>query len=89
MRFLLVIPCFRESDRLPRFLRELVDSLQDAPYSCNILVVDDGSGDREQKAVLDLVGAVDSVKQMILPPLLQPRNLGKGGAVRAGHWETF
>jgi dolichyl-phosphate beta-glucosyltransferase len=79
MRCLLVIPAFRESERLPPFLRELL-----ATVRCDVLVVDDGSGPPHAGRVRDLAASLACAN--LLPPVCLGRNLGKGGAIRAG-WE--
>lgn len=81
----LVIPCYRESTRLPRFLAELCSAME-ALGEVSVLVVDDGSGAEEAAATRV---AVDSLRQRhpaLLPMLELTANLGKGGAVYAG-WE--
>ena len=81
---LLVIPCYRERDRLPRFLPRLVESLTHSRLPVKVLVVDDGSGP-EQQAWLHLW--VEDLRRrypVLLPPLCNPANTGKGGAVYAG-----
>jgi len=83
-RLLLVIPCFRESERLPGFLPELCAALTEAALPVAIQVCDDGSGEPEQTK---LRAFVDGLRQTC--PLLRPLaafsvNRGKGGAVYAG-----
>ncbi|MEO8075768.1 MAG: glycosyltransferase family 2 protein [Acidobacteriota bacterium] len=72
----IVIPAYNEA----RFIATLLDQikavdLQSVGFDKQIIVVDDCSGDR----TADIVASVDGVvlKRM-------PRNVGKGGAVRAG-----
>ncbi|TLD69936.1 glycosyltransferase [Phragmitibacter flavus] len=78
----LVVPCFRESQRIPSFLAELVREM-DRLGGVAVLVVDDGSGATEvtrMKAVVDELRP----KFLCLRPLLAlPENVGKGGAVYA------
>ena len=47
-RILLVIPAYRESIRLPEFLKTLGSAIQKTLPEIRILVVDDGSGGKEQ-----------------------------------------
>ena len=79
----LVLPCINESGRITRFLPDLCGQM-DAAGDCRILVVDDGSGDQEQQRMRDIINGLKRTHPCLLPPLLLPRNLGKGGAVYAG-----
>jgi dolichyl-phosphate beta-glucosyltransferase len=83
-RLLLVIPCYRESGRLPGFLPGLCEALASAGIPAAIQVCDDGSGPEE---VAKLNAIVDSLRMnwpMLRPLVALPENLGKGGAVYAG-----
>ena len=85
---LLVVPAFRESQRLPKFLPELcraVSAMDGLPVE--IRVVDDGSGATEQQILVDLVADLRQTHDCLLEPLLLERNRGKGGAVYAG-WDA-
>jgi dolichyl-phosphate beta-glucosyltransferase len=84
IEFFVVIPAFRESRRLPSFLRELTQQLGNTHYECRVLVVDDGSGSEEQAKLRELIQSLSAGH--VLPPLLLANNVGKGGAIRAG-WE--
>jgi dolichyl-phosphate beta-glucosyltransferase len=88
MQCLIVIPCFCESKRLPRFLDSLCSELTKAPFQTSIVIVDDGSGHSEAAA---LRAVVDDFRikypQLIGDPIFLKENLGKGGAVYAG-WNT-
>jgi len=86
-RILLVIPSYRDSERLAPFLRELVTTL---PPHFSILVSEDGSGSEE---VLRIKALISSVRQemtreengpKLLDPLIHDPNSGKGGAVLRG-----
>jgi len=79
----LVIPCFRESARLPRFLAELCAAMS-ALGGVMIQVVDDGSGPAESMATSDAIEALRPLHPCLLPMLALGENLGKGGAVYAG-----
>ncbi|HEY1582156.1 MAG TPA: glycosyltransferase [Chthoniobacterales bacterium] len=83
--FFLVIPAYRESERLPAFLRELLAELPTADFRCQVLVVDDGSGPLEQGRLAHLTTKLAESEEL-LPALFLEKNLGKGGAIRAG-WE--
>ncbi len=82
--FLLVIPAYRELNRLPPYLRELVAVLAPARFRTEILIVDDGSPPDEQHKLLKLLtlGAFGSCH--VAPPLLLPSNGGKGHAIIQG-----
>ena len=54
MSTLLVIPCFNESLRLPRFLPELCELLKASKAEAEVQLVDDGSTPEEKKALKDL-----------------------------------
>lgn len=84
MDFHLVIPAYKESERLPLFLPELARAMDDIPGGVRICVVDDGSGDKDQAAVQRLCAELRSTHRSVGEPLLLPKNIGKGGAVRAG-----
>ncbi len=76
-RFSIVIPAFREPDRIGDTVRTIRSELEDvdADGGLEIVVVDDGSGDGTGEAAR-LAGA-DQV-------VILPHNCGKGAAVRAG-----
>lgn len=86
MRTLLVIPCLRERARLPRFLPELLKALRQSNLEADVdvLVVDDGSDGVEQEWLDRYLDGMRSSWPNLLPPLLLPKNSGKGGAVYAG-----
>ena len=86
MRCLLVIPAFRESGRLPAFLRELLGQLEREELDCEVLVVDDGSGAEEQRALRECAARLRRESPRLLDPLCFEKNRGKGAAIRAG-WE--
>jgi dolichyl-phosphate beta-glucosyltransferase len=84
MSFLhLVVPCYRESARLPVFLPELCAAL-DHIEGARVLVVDDGSGPEEAAAARSLVEGLRPRHACLRPLLELPENVGKGGAVYAG-----
>jgi len=80
----IVIPAYRESERLPGFLRSVCRTLAASSYRYAILVVDDGSGPQEQAKLGELVNRLRQEAPGLLPPLLLPENHGKGYAIRAG-----
>ena len=76
-RLSVVIPAYREGDRVARTVARLRSTLADVAASggLEIVVVDDGSGD--DTADHARAAGADQV-------LVQPENRGKGAAVRAG-----
>ena len=85
---LLIIPAFRESRRLPRFLPVLCEKVAEMDGDAvAIRVVDDGSGAAELKAVQELVAKLQKDYAFLQDPLALERNRGKGGAVYAG-WDA-
>lgn len=82
---LLVIPCFREKDRLPRFLPDLCAAL--APRGdVRIRVVDDGSGPEQQAWMAQYVDTLRQDYPFLDPAQLNAANNGKGGCVYSG-WD--
>ena len=80
---LLVVPCFRESDRIGAFLPGLCAALS-ACGGVSVLVVEDGGGADEQARMSALIDGWRAQFSFLLPPLLLRENIGKGGAVSAG-----
>jgi putative flippase GtrA len=76
-RLTVVIPAYREPERIRSTVVRIHDELADVATDggLEVVVVDDGSGDETASIALD-AGA----EQVIV----QPRNRGKGAAVRAG-----
>lgn len=77
LRLSVVVPAYREVDRIGDTVRRLRDGLAavDSDGGVEVVVVDDGSGDGTADAAL-AAGASQVV--------VQPRNRGKGAAVRVG-----
>lgn len=77
VRFSVVIPAYREPDRIGATVASVRDELADVVVDggLEIIVVDDGSGDGTGDAAL--AAGADQVVTL-------PENRGKGGAVRAG-----
>jgi len=74
-----VIPAFNEELRIGPTLERLHAHLAARPMSYEILVVDDGSRDRTREVV---EAAAARIPNVVL--VCQPRNRGKGAAVRRG-----
>lgn len=82
--FHLVIPCFEESVRLPSYLKDLVSLLKDKEYRTSILIVDDGSSQRERTRLASVMGEIGTTRNPTIDALYLERNMGKGYAVRQG-----
>jgi dolichyl-phosphate beta-glucosyltransferase len=78
-RTLLVIPCYKERERLPRFLPALLQAVQDLDVS--IRVVDDGSGLEQQEWLNGFIRGLQPSWPALEAPQINPDNQGKGGAV--------
>ncbi|HEY7073312.1 MAG TPA: glycosyltransferase [Acidimicrobiales bacterium] len=76
-RLSVIVPAYDEADRIGQTVRRLATGLGDVAASggLEIVVVDDGSADATADAAL--AAGADQV-------VVQPRNRGKGAAVRAG-----
>jgi dolichyl-phosphate beta-glucosyltransferase len=78
-RISIVIPAKDEQERLPRFLRTVIDYCQKSSHSYEIIVVDDGSKDQTVNASLFFQKEFPSLKVISLGT-----NHGKGYAVKQG-----
>jgi dolichyl-phosphate beta-glucosyltransferase len=78
-----VVPAFNEQDRLPSSLERLIGFLSAQAFDSEIVVSDDGSGDRTAQIVRDRIasGTPERVKLRLVRH--QP-NRGKGAAIREG-----
>lgn len=84
----LIIPCFRESERLPVFLAELLDALGRSENRVRVRVVDDGSGRSEHAKVERAVERLRGTNVILDEVFALPENRGKGAAIRAG-WDSI
>ena len=85
----IIIPCYKESQRLPSFLGSLAEEISRRQVPATITAVDDGSGEAEATRLKEIVSrARAGFPQVINPPMLLTSNRGKGGAVRAGWQEA-
>ena len=81
---LLIIPCFHERERLPRFLPELLEALQGMVVS--VRVVDDGSSPDQQEWLRSYIAELQPRYPALEAPEITPVNQGKGGAIYTG-WD--
>jgi glycosyltransferase involved in cell wall biosynthesis len=75
----IVVPAFDEE----RTIAEVLRRVSALPMRKEIVVVDDGSRDRTAAIVQELLGELADVRLIV-----EPRNAGKGSAVRRGIRET-
>jgi dolichyl-phosphate beta-glucosyltransferase len=75
----IIIPAYNEAERITPTLRALHAFLAPSGLAWDLLVVDDGSRDATVQVVEALALEIPG-----LAVLRQPRNMGKGAAVRAG-----
>ena len=74
-----VIPAYNEEDRLRKHVPGIVAHLAARHVGCEIVIANDGSRDGTGRVVRELANIYPMVRLVDLP-----RNLGKGGAVKAG-----
>lgn len=85
-----IIPAYNEAKRLPLTLIDVDRHLSEQEYSYEILVVSDGSSDATAEIVERFKPLIENLKL-----LNQPKNQGKGAAVREGilaakgNWRLF
>ena len=72
----IVIPAYNEAERLPETLRRIAAHFQRDERSVEIIVVDDGS--------TDATYGVAEQAPLTVRVIRQPKNMGKGAAVRTG-----
>jgi len=76
----LIFPAYNEEFRISKSLDTAFEYLSKQSYSFEVIVVDDGSKDKTVEVVSRLNNDMKIIKQ--------PRNLGKGAAVRRGMLEA-
>ena len=72
----IVIPAYNEAERLPDTLNRIAEYLKHDQRSVEVLVIDDGSTDATVQAA--------EQAPLMVRIIRQPKNLGKGAAVRTG-----
>ncbi len=77
MRLSIVIPAFNEESRIGPTLEKVLEFVATREGGAEVIVVDDGSGDRT-------AATVDPFRERGVTLLRLPGNRGKGAAVRAG-----
>jgi dolichyl-phosphate beta-glucosyltransferase len=75
----IIIPAYNEAERLPKALLDMDKRLAAAPYSYEILVVNDGSKDNTGEIVRNMAKMIRNLKLIDLDD-----QGGKGGTVRKG-----
>ncbi len=78
-----IIPAYNEEVRLPDTLRLIQEYLDGAPYTWEIVVMDDGSTDRTVTVAREACGERSNCRV-----IKAARNQGKGAAIRRGMLEA-
>jgi len=83
MHLSLIIPAYNEEKRLPKTLTEVDSYLRTRDYDYEILVVNDGSGDKTVEIAKNLIPGIKNLRVTGYN-----RNQGKGYAVKFGMMEA-
>lgn len=78
-----VIPAYNEEARLPASLDRVIAFLGAQPFSAEMVISDDGSGDRTPEIVRERA-SVEMPPNVTLRLMQRDRNGGKGAAIRTG-----
>lgn len=84
MNCFLVIPCYRESERVPDFLLALCAAIEASGLSVGVQLVDDGSGPEEVRQLRRVVAKCRDSYAFVSEVFALDRNRGKGAAIRMG-----
>jgi dolichyl-phosphate beta-glucosyltransferase len=83
----LIIPAYKEANRIAASLEKVFSYLAEAPYEAEVIVVDDGSPDNSVEVIREAFAKNSSAHIRTLLIELGT-NAGKGAAVRAGMLEA-
>jgi glycosyltransferase involved in cell wall biosynthesis len=78
-----IIPAYNEEKRLPNTLKSVSEYLKKQNYSSEIIVVSDGSTDRTDDIVREMMQEIPNLRL-----IAEPQNHGKGWGVRKGMLEA-
>ena len=79
----IVIPAYNEEPNIASTLEDIATYLEEKTYSCEVIVVDDGSSDKTAEIALATGKLFDDFTL-----LRNPRNIGKGDTVKRGVLES-
>lgn len=85
---LLAIPCYRENERLPPFLGELLEQSSKLAFAVSVLIVDDGSPEPERSRFLEDIETFRVRFPHLSSPIAYLENRGKGYAIRTAWKEA-
>ena len=77
----LVLACYNEAEHLEQSFAEIAETLAEAPFTFEVLFVDDASRDRTREILAKLVAAYP---RLGLRTILHERNRGRGATVTDG-----
>ena len=78
----IIIPCYNEAKTLELIVKEILDvSIGDTQKE--IIIIDDGSTDKSAQVIKKLSSEHKNIKGIV-----QPRNMGKGAALKTGIAES-
>lgn len=81
----LIIPAFKEANRITASLEKIFAYLVSAPYESEVIIVDDGSPDNSVEVIKKAIANRSQKEQIVQTRLVElGTNAGKGAAVRAG-----